>query len=288
MNQQVTRPGTEELQLEIGDFVLYAEQRLTLGTTNRITGGDIGVRSAASGQAGGQLVAGAGSVMDPDHNIVSPSVTLGNEVTSGAIPTNILVDPAPSVAASPAAATPGPSAQSFPVSVMPTLPLAVAPSAGTETVTVPAGQTTSLTPGSYASVTVDGALALNAGNYVFASIQLGQQAQLTSARSLIPRGVQSMERPILRLTHAQKSPICGNLSQLRPRGAGRRADPGLSAGSGRGDLEDPGGAGRDRGRAGQPARDCLTRGPCQVPAAAACDGRRGNQPWSVIITPVSA
>jgi hypothetical protein len=43
-----------------------------------------------------------------------------------------------------------------------------------------------------------------------------------------------------------------------------------------------------RGRAGQPARGSLTRGPRQVPAADACDGRRGNQPWSVITTPVSA
>ena len=65
-------------------------------------------------------------------------------------------------------------------------------------------------------------------------------------------------------------------------------DPGLPAGPGRGDREDPGGAGRDPGRAGQPARDSLTRGPCQVPTADARDGRRGHQPWSVITTPVSA
>ena len=39
---------------------------------------------------------------------------------------------------------------------------------------------------------------------------------------------------------------------------------------------------------GNPARVSLTRGPCQVPAANARDGRRGNQPWSVITTPVSA
>ena len=36
------------------------------------------------------------------------------------------------------------------------------------------------------------------------------------------------------------------------------------------------------------ARDSLTGGPCQVPTADARDGRRGNQPWSVITTPVSA
>ena len=43
-----------------------------------------------------------------------------------------------------------------------------------------------------------------------------------------------------------------------------------------------------RDRLGQPARDSLTRGPRQVPTADARDGRRGNQPWSVITTPVSA
>ena len=39
---------------------------------------------------------------------------------------------------------------------------------------------------------------------------------------------------------------------------------------------------------GKPVRDSLTRGPCKVPTADARDGRRGNQPWSVITTPVSA
>lgn len=57
---------------------------------------------------------------------------------------------------------------------------------------------------------------------------------------------------------------------------------------GRGDREDPGGAGRDPGRGGHPVRDSLTRGPCKVPTADSRDGRRGNQPWSVITTPVSA
>ena len=65
-------------------------------------------------------------------------------------------------------------------------------------------------------------------------------------------------------------------------------DPGLPAGPGRGNREDPGVAGRNPRRAGQPARDFLTHGPWQVPTADARDGRRGNQPWSVITTPVSA
>ncbi|MGB6453912.1 MAG: hypothetical protein WBH47_05395 [Streptosporangiaceae bacterium] len=39
---------------------------------------------------------------------------------------------------------------------------------------------------------------------------------------------------------------------------------------------------------GNPACVSLTRGPGQVPTANARDGRRGNQPWSVITTPVSA
>jgi hypothetical protein len=41
-------------------------------------------------------------------------------------------------------------------------------------------------------------------------------------------------------------------------------------------------------RAGHPAHDSLTCGPRQVPTADARDDRRGNQPWSVITTPVSA
>ncbi len=39
---------------------------------------------------------------------------------------------------------------------------------------------------------------------------------------------------------------------------------------------------------GNPPATPLTCGPCQVPTSDARDGRRSNQPWSVITTPVSA
>src|SRR5271154_524093 len=134
----------------IGDFVLYAEQRLSLGGGNRVTGGHLGIRSVAVEQAGGQLVTGAGSVIDQGRVIVAPSVAFGNDVTTG----TLLAD-----------AVTGPSAakrpeRPFPASLMPLLPLAAAPAAGTENVRVATGQTQSLVPGSYGALIVDGSLIL--------------------------------------------------------------------------------------------------------------------------------
>jgi Pro-kumamolisin, activation domain len=157
-------------ELQIADFVLYAEQRLTLGAENRVQGGDIGVRSAARDPAGGQLSAGSDSVIEPDRAIISPSVTLGHSVVRGEILSDALVDHG----------VPLRPERPFPISQMPALPLAPAPPAGTEGVTVPAGQATSLTPGSYGALQVDGSLVLNPGEYVFSSITVGRKARMVS------------------------------------------------------------------------------------------------------------
>lgn len=162
-------PGQDE-QLRLADFVLYAEQRLRLGTENHVTGAGIGVRSAAKEPRGGQLRAEAESVIEPDHAIISPSVTFGDRVIHGAVLTDTLVDHG----------IPLRSERPFPASQMPLLPLAPAPTAGTESVTIPRGQVASLDPGSYDDLTVEGSLVLNPGDYVFSSIRLGHQARIVS------------------------------------------------------------------------------------------------------------
>jgi hypothetical protein len=160
-------------QPAIGDFVLYAEHRLSVGAGNRVAGGHIGVRSMAAGQRGDQLVVGAGSVIEPGRVIVSPSVTFGRDVSCG----TVLAD----AAAGPAG--PQQPERLFPIALMPPLPLALAPApaAGTEDVTVPTGQEQSLDPGSYGALTVNGSLMLDSGDYVFASIEVGDGARLASA-----------------------------------------------------------------------------------------------------------
>jgi Pro-kumamolisin, activation domain len=157
-------------QLSIGAFALYAEQRLSLGADTHVTGADIGVRSADRDDDGGQLSVGGGSVIAPEHAIVAPSVALGHHVRCGSIRTDALVDHSIPLRAE----------LPFPVSLMPPLPLAPAPVAGAETVTVPADQVTSLAPGCYADLTVNGFLVLNPGEYVFATVTLGHEAKLVS------------------------------------------------------------------------------------------------------------
>lgn len=157
-------------QLQIEDFVLYAEQRLTLGAKNRVRGGDIGIRSAAHEPAVGQLSAGRDSVLEPDRAVIAPSVSFGDHVVRGEVLTDSLIDHG----------VPLRPEQSFPVSQMPALPLAPAPAAATEAVTVPAGQASSLTPGSYGALQVYGSLVLNPGEYVFSSIALGHGARMVS------------------------------------------------------------------------------------------------------------
>jgi Pro-kumamolisin, activation domain/Subtilase family len=173
MSEQRTTPATpaeRDHQLPIADFVLYAEQRLTLGTANRVTGGGIGVRSIAREPAGVQLSAASDSVIEPDRAIISPSVALGHHVVRGEILTDALVDHA----------VPLRPERPFPASQMPPLPLAPAPAAGTEGVTVPAGQAASLSPGSYGAAQIDGSLVLNPGEYVFSSVTLGHRARMVS------------------------------------------------------------------------------------------------------------
>jgi hypothetical protein len=167
MNGDTTVPGGRSGQPGIGEFVFYAEQRLALGAGNRVAGGHIGVRSAAGNPGGGQLTAGAGSVIEAGHSVLSPSVSLGHAVRRGAVLADAVAGPAESQADQP-----------FPASLMPPLPLAASPAAGTETVSVPAGQERTLVPGRYGTLTVDGSLVLDPGDYVFASIDVGDGATL--------------------------------------------------------------------------------------------------------------
>lgn len=174
MSEHVTAASSGRIaqddQLQIADFALYAEQRLALGAVNRIRGGDIGVRSAAKEPAAGQLSVGSDSVIEPDRALIAPSVTLGHHVVRGRILADTLVDHG----------VPLRPERGFPVSDMPPLPLAPAPAAGTENVTVAADEASSLTPGSYGALRVDGSLVLNPGEYVFSSVTLGFKARMVS------------------------------------------------------------------------------------------------------------
>jgi hypothetical protein len=122
------------------------------------------------------------------------------------------------------------------------------------------------------------------------------EGQATAARQLIDARDQRAAHAVdnaVRGVNATESTIRQTAAMIRSKldEIGRRLDHGLNLNDqsrSTWEAEPVWLSSPDWGRAGQPARDSLTRGPCQVPTADACDGRRGNQPWSVITTPVSA
>jgi alpha-tubulin suppressor-like RCC1 family protein len=141
-------------------FVAYAQQSLTFGTGDQITGGDVGVASMSSQSTVSQLVIGDSDVFDTQRGVFAPSVSMGSQAQVGSVFTNA---PSGSTIAS----------QPFPTS-MPLLPLVPAGISGTMNITVAAGKTLMLPPGSYGALTVNGTLRLSpAGAYTFSSVNVG-------------------------------------------------------------------------------------------------------------------
>jgi hypothetical protein len=148
-------------------FAVYAQRSVTLGSSDKINGGDVGVAAAASSAFGTQLVVGSSTTVQRNHNLVAPSVSLGSQAQVGDVQTNSLTN---------SGATLGTQA-SYPSS-MPAPPLALGAGPGGSNVTVPAFTITTLNPGAYGALSVTGTVYLNAGNYTFSSVTLANQAHL--------------------------------------------------------------------------------------------------------------
>ncbi|HEX4336167.1 MAG TPA: LamG-like jellyroll fold domain-containing protein [Polyangiaceae bacterium] len=151
----------------IEKLLVYGNQRVTFGTGVHTLGGDIGVASVAPASVGTQLIVGASDNLDPTHRLMSPSVTLAAQSIVGDVNSDHAQDNG---------ATAG-TLSSYPHG-MPRLPLASPATPGTAAVTVAAGQTQTLSPGNYGILTVNGILNLNPGTYSFASVRMGNGAQL--------------------------------------------------------------------------------------------------------------
>jgi hypothetical protein len=152
---------------KLGAFVIYAQRSLHLTADEKVDGNS-GVHAAALGVNGSQLFAGSNSHIS--KLLVAPSVEISEGVTYGGALTNQLV-----VAGSPSAAQP------FPAVNMPALPfLPVPPAAGTTPVSIKAGQSETLKPGTYGALTVaqSGRLRLLSGEFVFSQVTLDQSAEL--------------------------------------------------------------------------------------------------------------
>ncbi len=149
-------------------FVAYAELSMTLGVGDHTIGGDIGVAALGASSVGTQLTIGSQDVLDPIDTVYSPSVSIGSQAAIGDVDTNTLTNSGGSFGAQ----------APYPASAMPLLPLALASTPNTTNVTVPQGHQQTLSPGSFGALTDNGIVFLNPGTYSFASVTLGNNAQL--------------------------------------------------------------------------------------------------------------
>jgi Pro-kumamolisin, activation domain/Galactose oxidase, central domain/Kelch motif len=148
-------------------FALYAQRSVTLGSSDQINGGDVGVAAATSTSFGAQLVVGSSATVQTNHNLVAPSVSLASGAHVGDVQTNSLTNSGGTLH----------TLAPYPPS-MPAPPIAPPPGTGGSNVTVPASTTTTLNPGNYGALNVTGTAYLNAGAYTFSSVTLANQAHL--------------------------------------------------------------------------------------------------------------
>jgi hypothetical protein len=164
--QQIDKTGTVSTALntapKIADFVLYAERSVILGSSNQVSGGDIGVRDPAPASFGPQVKVGSLSTVQFSNNILASSVSITNAQVGG-VETNAQTNNGVVIYGQQ-----GP----FPAAAMPPLPSPALPAAGTTAVTVPAFTIQSLNPGTYGALNVTGTLQLYAGTYTFTNVNL--------------------------------------------------------------------------------------------------------------------
>ena len=161
---------------KISQFVLYAERSISLGDHDTVFRGDIGVRSIAQSDFGTQLKVGNDSIIERSHILLSPSVSMGEDVTVGLVQTNTRQDNGIALR----------TQMAFPASAMPPLPLAQRracgprPDNGGSSVTVGGDQVVALNPGIYDALLVTGTAVLNPGNYSFCSVTLADFSRLVA------------------------------------------------------------------------------------------------------------
>ncbi len=144
-------------------FVVYAERSVTLGTSDVLTGGNVGVHRAAPSAFGSQLRVGAGTQIDKTKTVFAPTVSLASGAAVGALDTTSLQNSGGTFTSE--AAWSG-AAMPVPPAMVPTTP-------ATNNVTVAAFTSLTLNPGNYGALTVNGVLTLAPGTYSFASVAVG-------------------------------------------------------------------------------------------------------------------
>jgi len=155
----------------IGDFVLYAEQSVKLGSFDHIIAGDVGVAIAAPTGYGPQVTIGD-HVVDIHGNLISPSIALGPHSHVGDVQTLSLTDTGGMYHAQ----------YPFPFTQMPRVPLATAPAFAGPDISIPREREQTIGPGIFGNVTVYGELVLSAGAYSFSSLSVAACGRVFARR----------------------------------------------------------------------------------------------------------
>jgi hypothetical protein len=157
-------------QDELQSYALYANTSISIGERTQVVGGDVGVRNPAVAP-GPRLTLLQRAGISNTNKAVASSIQLFNLVKTGPLERTSLV-----VGSS---VTTG-AVTDFPATT-PIPPEAGSPASGPSNVNIPDPQTErTLAPGSYRDVRVPGnkTLRLSGGNYVFASLIVGNTATL--------------------------------------------------------------------------------------------------------------
>jgi hypothetical protein len=152
---------------QISTFALYAARSLSLGASDLVIGGDIGVRSVAS-TSGAQLSIGASTTVDTRYSVYAPTVSVGSHATVGAVDTSSLQNQGGSTG----------TVSAFPASSMPSVPVPVAGTPGGPNLTVPAFTIFTINPGAYGAANIVGTVVLTPGTYSFTNMTLANAGHL--------------------------------------------------------------------------------------------------------------
>lgn len=169
-------------QPTINDFVVYAQNSLSIRDRAQVNGGDVGVKDIGTGpflEPNFELSVINSARVETSRSVIGDSVKLTNRSVVGDVQTSQL-----SISGSPTYA--GPFA--FP-SQRPGVPALTTPTPGSTAVNVSAGQTRTLSPGAFGAVTVNssGRLRLQAGTYDFASIQMQTDTRIEALGAVVIR-----------------------------------------------------------------------------------------------------
>lgn len=152
----------------IGNFAIYAQRSVTIGGSDAINGGDVGVSTTAPASFGPQVKVGTSATIQTTHNLLAPSVSLASGAHVGDVQTNTLTNNGGTLGAQ----------ASFPAASMPAAPNASPAGSGGSNVSVPAFTISTINPGNYGSLNITGTLLLGAGAYTFTNVVMAAQGHL--------------------------------------------------------------------------------------------------------------